>query len=38
MSEWQTPQYLISITTSRGPGSRRLIVVGSSGAVAEGAA
>src|SRR4051812_21911019 len=30
MSEWQTPQNFTSMTTSRGPGSRRSIVIGSS--------
>ena len=35
MSEWQTPQNRMSMRTSRGPGSRRSIVNGPSGAVAE---
>jgi hypothetical protein len=37
-SEWQTPQYWMSIWTSVGPGSRREMVVAASGdfaAVAE---
>src|SRR5690349_14621905 len=38
MSEWQMPAYLMSIRTSCGPTSRRSIVVGASGSVADGAA
>jgi hypothetical protein len=38
MSEWQIPQNLMSITTSCGPGSRRVIVVLVSGSVADVAA
>ena len=37
-SEWQTPQYRISIWTSCGPGSRRSNVKGTSGVVALSAA
>jgi hypothetical protein len=36
MSEWQIPANLISIRTSCGPTSRRSMVVGASGSVAEG--
>jgi hypothetical protein len=38
MSEWQMPAKAISIRTSCSPTSRRSIVIGSSGASAEGAA
>src|SRR6266571_9423791 len=31
MSEWHTPQNRITSTTSRGPGSRRSMVIGASG-------
>jgi hypothetical protein len=37
-SEWHTPQWLISICTSRGPGARRWMVSGASLAVAAEAA
>ena len=38
MSEWQMPAYLISISTSCGPRSRRSIVIGTNGCVALTAA
>jgi hypothetical protein len=38
MSEWQMPEYLMSMRTSRGPTSRRSMVVGASGSVADCAA
>src|SRR3546814_681263 len=38
MSEWQTPAYAMSMSTSRGPRSRRFTVVRTSGSVADGAA
>ncbi|MFI2207468.1 hypothetical protein ACH47Z_43815 [Streptomyces sp. NPDC020192] len=38
MSVWQVPQYLISISTSRWPTSRRSTVVGRSGSAGETAA
>src|SRR5258708_37958113 len=38
MSEWQIPQYLISMTTSCSPGSRPSNENGASGALAVGAA
>ena len=38
MSEWQMPAYLISISTSWGPTSRRSMVVGMRSPSADGAA
>jgi hypothetical protein len=38
MSEWQIPANLMSIATSCGPGSRRVMVVFVSGSVADVAA
>jgi hypothetical protein len=38
MSEWQIPANLMSIATSCGPGSRRVMVVLVSGSVADVAA
>lgn len=38
MSEWQIPEYLMSMSTSFGPTGRRSMVVRSSGALAAGAA
>src|SRR5882762_6883643 len=38
MSEWQMPQYLMSMTTSCSRGSRRSNEYGASGALAVGAA
>jgi hypothetical protein len=38
MSLWQTPQYMISISTSEGSGCRRSMAIGPSGAVGLDAA